>query len=121
MIAGSASTGSASRMPNTSTDDAVMPGRGTPAGTPPRTSIAYCSAPAAATPPGTTRPKAFEASCEVTTGPQRSRAQRQPLHAPTCSRSCPPAAASIATNQSGFKSASRGNAPNTSSRPGASR
>ena len=32
-------------------------------------SIAYCSAPAAATPPGTTRPNAFEASCEVITGP----------------------------------------------------
>ena len=29
-------------------------------------------APAAATPPGTTRPKAFEASCEVITGPMWS-------------------------------------------------
>ena len=32
------------------------------------TSIRYCSAPAAAAPPGTTRPSAPEASCDVTTG-----------------------------------------------------
>ena len=49
-------------MPNTSTDEAVIPEAAVPAGTPPRTSIAYCIAPAAATPPGTIRPKAFEAS-----------------------------------------------------------
>ena len=72
MMAGSASTGSPRRMPNTSTDEAVIPEAARPAGTPPRTSIPYCSAPAAATPPGTMRPKAFDASCEVTTGPQRS-------------------------------------------------
>ena len=55
-------------MPNTSTDDAVMPDAAAGAGTPPRTSIAYCMAPAAATPPGTMRPNAFDASCEVAMG-----------------------------------------------------
>ena len=38
-------------MPKTSTDDAVIPDAARPAGTPPRASIAYCIAPAAATPP----------------------------------------------------------------------
>jgi hypothetical protein len=49
-----------------------MPDAAWAAGTPARASIAYCMAPAAATPPGTTRPNEFDASCEVTTGPQRS-------------------------------------------------
>ena len=71
-IAGTASSGIASRIPNTSSDEAVIPDAAAAAGTPPRASIAYCIAPAAATPPGTMRPKAFDASCELITGPQRS-------------------------------------------------
>ena len=55
-------------MPNTSTDDAVMPDAALAVGTPPRTSIEYCMAPAAATPPGTIRPNAFDASWEVAIG-----------------------------------------------------
>ena len=47
-----------------------MPEAAAAAGTPPRASIAYCIAPAAATPPGTTRPNEFEASWDVITGPQ---------------------------------------------------
>ncbi len=58
-------------MPNTSTEEAVIPDAARAASTPARTSIAYCIAPEAATPPGTTRPKALEASCEVITAPQR--------------------------------------------------
>ena len=38
-----------------------MPDAAAAAGTPPRTSIAYCMAPVAATPPGTTRPNEFAA------------------------------------------------------------
>ncbi len=49
-----------------------MPDATVAAGRPLRASIAYCMPPAAATPPGTTRPNEFAASCEVTTGPQRS-------------------------------------------------
>ena len=56
-------------MPKTRSEEAVIPEAAAAVGTPARTSIAYCIAPAAATPPGTTRPKAFDASCEVTTGP----------------------------------------------------
>ena len=72
MIAGTASSGSASSVPNTSSDEAVMPEAAAAGGTPARASIAYCIAPAAATPPGTTRPNELEASCEVITGPQWS-------------------------------------------------
>ncbi len=61
-IAGTARRGSASSVPNTSSEEAVMPEAAAADGTPARTSIAYCIAPAAATPPGTTRPKAFDAS-----------------------------------------------------------
>ncbi len=70
-MAGTASTGSAHSVPNTSTDEAVIPEAARAASTPARTSIAYCIAPEAATPPGTTRPKALEASCEVITDPHR--------------------------------------------------
>ena len=70
--AGSASSGRASSVPNRSSDEAVIPEAAAAAGTPPRTSIEYCSAPEAATPPGTMRPNAFDASCDVITGPQRS-------------------------------------------------
>ena len=69
ITAGTASSGSAHSVPNTISDDAVMPEAAAAAGTPARTSIAYCMAPEAATPPGTTRPKAFEASWDVITGP----------------------------------------------------
>jgi hypothetical protein len=72
MMAGVASSGSASSVPKRSREDAAIPDAAAAAGTPPRTSIAYWSAPAAATPPGTTRPNEFEASWEVTTGPQCS-------------------------------------------------
>ena len=58
-------------MPNRSSEEAVIPEAAAAAGTPPRTSIEYCSAPEAATPPGTMRPNAFDASCDVITGPQR--------------------------------------------------
>src|SRR3954467_1817064 len=67
--AGTARTGSAQSVANTSTDEAVMPEAAAAVGTPARVSIAYWSAPDAATPPGTTRPNAFEASCDVITGP----------------------------------------------------
>ena len=56
-------------MPNTSSEEAVIPDAARAASTPARTSIAYCIAPDAATPPGTMRPKAFEASWDVITGP----------------------------------------------------
>jgi len=59
-------------MPKTSREDAVIPDAAWAAGTPPRASIAYCIAPEAATPPGTTRPNEFDASWEVITGPQCS-------------------------------------------------
>ena len=60
-------------VPNRSSDDAVIPDAAAAAGTPPRTRIAYCSAPEAATPPGTTRPTtAFRLNASVTTGPHRS-------------------------------------------------
>ena len=68
-IAGTARSGRASSVPNTSSDEAVIPDAAAAEETPERTSMAYCIAPAAATPPGTTRPKAFEASWDVTTGP----------------------------------------------------
>ena len=71
ITAGTVSTGSAQSVPNTTSDDAVMPDAARAAGIPACVSIAYCIAPEAATPPGTTRPNAFEASCEVITGPQR--------------------------------------------------
>ena len=69
--AGIVSTGSAHSVPNTNRDDAVMPDAARAAGIPARASMAYCIAPEAATPPGTIRPNAFEASCEVITGPHR--------------------------------------------------
>jgi hypothetical protein len=59
-------------MPKTSSDEAVIPEAAAAGATPARVSIAYCIAPAAATPPGTTRPNAFEASCDVITGPKCS-------------------------------------------------
>jgi hypothetical protein len=68
-MAGTASTGSAQSVANTSTDDAVMPDAAAAAGIPARVSIEYCIAPDAATPPGTIRPNAFDVSCEVITGP----------------------------------------------------
>ena len=54
-------------------------------------SIAYCIAPAAATPPGTTRPKELEASWEVVTGPSAGSAARA-SEPPRYRRSCRPGA-----------------------------
>ena len=82
MIAGSASSGSASSVPNTSSDDAVMPDAAVTAGTPERTSMEYWRAPEAATPPGTTRPNEFAASWDRITGRPAIGAQRQPLDSP---------------------------------------
>ena len=69
-------------MPKTRIEEAVIPEAAAAPGTPPRASMAYCIAPAAATPPGTIRPKALEASWDVITGPQRStrRARRCTHH-----------------------------------------
>jgi len=67
MTAGSANTGSASSVAKTSSDDAVSPDAAAPPGVPACTSIRYCSAPAAAPPPGTIRPNALPASCDVAT------------------------------------------------------
>ena len=66
--AGIASTGSAASVARRTIDAAPIPIPASEDGTPACTSIRYCSAPAAAAPPGTTRPSAPEASCDVTTG-----------------------------------------------------
>ena len=97
-----------------------MPEAAAAAGTPARVSIAYCIAPAAATPPGTTRPKAVEASCEVTTGPMCS-ARTESFCTAHMQAKLPTCSAIIAPHQSGLKSSRRSNPPKTWSSAGARR
>ena len=73
MIAGTVSTGRPSSTPNVSRFVAVSPVAVEPRGAPASTSIRYWSAPATAPPPGTMRPKALPASCEVAMSHQRAR------------------------------------------------
>jgi hypothetical protein len=82
------------------------------------TSMPYWSAPAAAAPPGTTRPNAPDASCDVTIGHQEraSTASRWSSHMPAQLRTC---AAIIAANQYGSMSMTRGHASSTPSTAGA--
>src|SRR6185436_3732891 len=118
--AGSDSRGRASSVPNRSRDEAVIPDAAAAAGTPERTSIAYCIAPDAATPPGTTRPNALDASCEVATGPRCS-ARTASRCTPHIQAKLPAWRAIITGNQSGLIWSSSSKAPNTSSSAGKSR
>ena len=117
-IAGSASTGSAASVATRTIDATPMPRPASDPGTPAWTSIRYCSAPAAAAPPGTTRPSAPDARFDVTTGHQ--------LRAPTARRcsshiapQLPTWAAIIPTNQYGSMFTTRGHASSTPSTAGA--
>jgi hypothetical protein len=71
--AGSASTGSDASAPSRRTDPAVSPVAIAVCARPACASIRYCSAAAAAAPPGTIRPIAPLASCETATGNQAGR------------------------------------------------
>ena len=96
--AGSASSGSAASVASTTIEATPIPIPASDAEIPACTSIWYCSAPAAAAPPGTTRPNAPEASCDVTTGhhERASTASRCSSHMPAQLRTW---AAIIAANQ----------------------
>ena len=116
-IAGTASTGSPSRTPNVRRFAAVSPVAVVPRGAPASTSIRYCSAPAAAPPPGTTRPKALLASCEVLICHQSVR--RTAIHwTAHMHAKLPASSASISGNHHQPISRSRGAEDSTSTRPG---
>ena len=116
-IAGTASSGSPSRTPNVSRFAAVRPVAVAPRGAPASTSIRYCSAPAAAPPPGTTRPKALLASCEVAICHRLAR--RIATHITTQRQTKLPASStSISGNHHQPISRSRGADDSTSTRPG---
>ena len=96
--AGIASTGSAASVASRTIEATPIPIPDNEDGMPAWTSIRYCSAPAAAAPPGTTRPSAPDASCDVTTGhhERASTASRWSSHMPAQLSTC---AAIIAANQ----------------------
>src|SRR6266540_4963137 len=89
-IAGSVSTGSASRVPTWSDVDAASAGADSLTPTPARRNISTVNAVAVAPPPGTTLPTAFPASCTEATTNQlftrsatRSSSQSEAKHAPS--------------------------------------
>ena len=120
ITAGTASNGSARAWRTQATTRRSSPRPPAAAGISARMSIAYCSAPRAATPPGTILPKAFEASCDVITGTPAMRPEREPLDRPHAAVAAQ-LQGSIARNQSGLRSSSRPQAPNTLSIAGATR
>ena len=117
-IAGSASTGSAASVATTTIDATPIPRPASEPGTPAWASMRYCSAPAAAAPPGTTRPSAPEARFDVITGHH----ERVPT-ASRCSSHIEPQlaiwAAIIAANQYGSMSTTCGHASSTPRTAGA--
>ena len=116
--AGRASTGSAASVATTTIEATPIPSPASEPGTPAWASIRYCSAPAAAAPPGTTRPSAPEARFEVITGHH----ERVPT-ASRCSSHIEAQlaiwAAIIAANQYGSMSMTRGHASSTPRTAGA--
>ncbi len=105
------------RVPVLMSDAAVSPVATWAPSAPESVSMRHCRAPPAAAPPGTTRLKAFAASCAVATPNHRSvrSAMRcRPQMHPKLRAS----SASIATNHPGFRSSSSGHVSNTVNRLG---
>ena len=117
---GSARTGSAKRMPVESSPDAARAVVAIGTSKPAWASIFSCSAPPAATPPGTARPTALPAEWEQATSnqslvPSAIRCSSQMATKLTPSR------IRTTTNHAGVMSRSRGRASNVARRPGSTK